>query len=80
MSCRELVELVTEYLDDALSPADRARFEAHLAECDDCSAYVAQFVQTLDALGGLRGEEPEPAAVDALLEVFRGWARGHPAG
>jgi anti-sigma factor RsiW len=80
MSCRELVELVTEYLDDALSPADRARFEAHLAECDDCSAYVAQFVQTLDALGGLSGEEPEPATVDALLEVFRGWARSHPAG
>jgi anti-sigma factor RsiW len=75
MACQELAELVTAYLDDALSPRDRARFEAHLAECDDCTAYVEQFEQTVRALGALPGDEPEPASLDALLEVFRGWAQ-----
>jgi anti-sigma factor RsiW len=77
MACQELVELVTAYLDDVLSPGDRARFEAHLAECDDCSAHVAQFEQTLHALGVLPEDEREPASLDALLDVFRGWAQGH---
>jgi anti-sigma factor RsiW len=76
MACQELVELVTEYLDDVLSPRDRARFEAHLAECDDCTAYVTQFAQTLEALGAMAADEPEPESLDVLLEVFRGWASG----
>lgn len=75
MACQELVELVTAYLDDVLSARDRARFEAHLAECDDCTAYVAQFAQTLDALGAMPETEPEPETLDALLDVFRGWAQ-----
>jgi anti-sigma factor RsiW len=75
IACAELVELVTAYLDDALPAADRARFEAHLAGCDDCSAYVAQFVQTLNALGALPREELEPPALDDLLAAFRDWTR-----
>jgi anti-sigma factor RsiW len=74
LACAELVELVTEYLDGALSRRDRARFEAHIAGCDDCRTYVAQFRQTLDALGTLPGDEPEPAELDELLTVFRGWS------
>jgi anti-sigma factor RsiW len=66
---------VTAYLDDALPPAERAAFEAHLEECDDCSTYVAQFVQTVNALGALPGEELDDAALDALLRVFRSGAR-----
>jgi anti-sigma factor RsiW len=76
IACQELVELVTAYLDDALPAADRARFEAHLAECDDCSEYVAQFVQTLNALGALPGEELDRSARDSLLALFRAWAAG----
>jgi anti-sigma factor RsiW len=72
IACAELVELVTAYLDDALPAADRERFEAHGAGCDDCSAYVAQFVRTL---GALPREELEPPALDALLAAFRDWAR-----
>jgi anti-sigma factor RsiW len=75
IACTELVELVTAYFDDALPAADRARFEAHLAACDDCAAYVAQLVQTIDALGALPGEELDPRALDALLAVFGDWAR-----
>src|SRR6185436_15292590 len=74
IACQELVELVSAYLDYALSRADRARFEAHLAECDDCSAYVEQFEQTVKALGAMPGEARAPAELDALLTVFRGWS------
>jgi anti-sigma factor RsiW len=75
IACQELTELVTAYIDDALPARDRARFEAHLAGCDDCTGYVAQFVQTLNALGALPDEELDANAVDALLAVFRAYAR-----
>jgi anti-sigma factor RsiW len=75
IACHELVELVTTYLDDALPARDRARFEAHLADCDDCTAHVAQFVQTLNALGALPGEELDPTVLDALVAVLRDYAR-----
>jgi anti-sigma factor RsiW len=75
IACDELVELVTAYLDDALPAADRARLEAHLAGCEDCTAYVAQFTQTIRALGALPDEELDPATLDTLLAVFRDGAR-----
>jgi anti-sigma factor RsiW len=74
LACQELVELVTAYLDDALTAADRARFEAHLASCADCTTHVAQFVRTVDALGALPPEELDADALGALLDVFRGFA------
>ena len=51
MPCQELVEVITDYLDDALSPADRARFDAHLAGCDPCQEYLAQFRRTIALVG-----------------------------
>jgi anti-sigma factor RsiW len=82
MVCRQLVELVTAYLDGALSARDRARFEAHLDACDDCAAYVAQFTQTVAALGAPASEPPDPALVARLLAIFRRWIDrgGAPAG
>jgi len=80
IACQELVELVTAYLDGALTRADRARFEAHLDGCEDCTAYVQQFEQAIRALEATPGEEPAPAEVDALLTVFRGWAAQREAG
>ena len=74
MPCRELVELVTDYLEDRLSPADRARFEAHIAACEYCETYLEQFRQTIRTLGRLPQEAMSPAARDALLAAFRGWA------
>ncbi len=75
LACTELVELVTAYLDGAMPTGERARFDAHLDGCDDCSAYVAQFAQTLNALGALRREDVDPPALDVLLAVFRDGAR-----
>jgi anti-sigma factor RsiW len=54
MPCREVVELVTDYVEDRLSPADRARFEAHIEECEYCETYLEQMRQTIRTLGGSR--------------------------
>jgi anti-sigma factor RsiW len=74
MPCRELVEVITDYLEDRLSPVDRARFEAHLAECEACRTYFEQFRQTIRALGQLPEELLSPEARSALLDAFRGWS------
>jgi anti-sigma factor RsiW len=75
MPCRELVELVTDYLEDRLTPFDRARFEAHLAACDVCRTYLDQFRQTVRTLGRLPEESLSPEARNGLLAAFRGWSR-----
>jgi len=72
MTCRELVELVTEYLEGALRD-DRIRLEAHLAECPYCEEYIAQMQRTVAALGELPPEPIDPAREQVLLEAFRGW-------
>ncbi len=73
LSCQELVELVTDYLEDALPPAERARFEAHLAECDGCSHYLEQMRLTIVAIGRLTEETIDPAARTEMLQLFRNW-------
>jgi anti-sigma factor RsiW len=73
LSCQELVELVTEYLEDALPPDERARFEAHIEPCDGCRAYLQQIRTTIELTGQLTPEQLEPAAEAALLGAFREW-------
>ena len=73
LTCRELVELVTDYLEGALSRAERHRFESHLGACRVCPRYVEQLRTTVHLLGRLGEEDvPEPAR-SALLEAFRAW-------
>jgi anti-sigma factor RsiW len=76
LTCRELVELVTEYLEGSLSRRDRARFEAHLAGCTNCTEYVAQFRETIRLTGTLRESDVSPEAEAALLAQFESWKRG----
>ena len=72
LTCREIVELVTAYLEDALDAADRERFEEHLVFCDGCNNYLEQMQQTVRLAG--RVTEEFPAELEArLLEAFRGW-------
>jgi hypothetical protein len=73
LSCQEVVELVTDWLEDALPAAERARFELHVAGCEGCSIYVEQMRETLRAVGRLREEELDPALCDELVVAFRGW-------
>ena len=72
-SCRELVELVTDYLEQALAPHERASFEAHLATCTGCRNYVGQIRATARAIEQLPDPEPAPELRDSLLDLFRRW-------
>ena len=73
ISCRELVELVTAYLEGALSLEDRLRFETHIEACDGCTAYLEQIRQTVAITGRLREEDIPPEAITELIKVFRDW-------
>jgi anti-sigma factor RsiW len=76
MACRELVELVTDYFEDRLSPTDRARFDAHIAGCDACTAYLEQMRLTLRALGSIPEETISTEARETLIVAFRDVRRG----
>ena len=73
LACQELVELVTEYLEGTLPPAERTRFEAHLAACRHCRLYLEQMRQTVRTLGQLPVDSISPAAQQELLQAFRDW-------
>jgi predicted anti-sigma-YlaC factor YlaD len=73
MTCHELVELVTEYLEDAMAAPDRQRLERHLVACGPCRRYLDQMRRTIQTVGQIQEEEVAPAARDDLLKVFRAW-------
>jgi anti-sigma factor RsiW len=79
LSCQELVELVTDYFEGALSPADKARFEAHIAGCDACTMYLRQMRDMLELLGELTSDSISPQAEAELLAAFRDWKGGNGA-
>ena len=76
LSCKELVELVTEYLERRMPIEDRSRFEMHLCICPPCRTYLAQIRDTIAAAGRVTEESLPPGSRDALLAAFRGWKRG----
>lgn len=76
LSCQELAELVTDYLEDALPPDERARFEEHLAECVNCETYLDQMRATVELTGSLPAAAITPEAEEALLHAFRNWKPG----
>jgi predicted anti-sigma-YlaC factor YlaD len=73
MTCKELVELVTEYLEGALAPEARARFEEHLQSCKGCTNHLNQMRQTIRLAGELTEDSIPPAAQQDLLTAFRNW-------
>jgi len=76
LTCHELVELATDYLEDALTRVERARLEAHLDVCPGCREYLAQMRQTIGVLRGLPADSVDLQMRDRLLDVFREWRRG----
>jgi anti-sigma factor RsiW len=74
LSCQELVELVTAYLERALPAEQSSRFEQHIAGCDGCDVYVEQMRTTIRLAGKLTPEAVPPEAERALLSAFRSWA------
>jgi anti-sigma factor RsiW len=74
LTCRQLAEIITDYFEGALSATDRARFEGHLDDCDNCTTYVEQLRLTVETTGRVAEESIAPGVRVELLEAFRGWA------
>jgi anti-sigma factor RsiW len=75
LSCQELVELVTDYLEGALPRRERRLFEKHLTACDGCTSYLEQMRATIELSGKLEPKSISPEAEAALLAAFGDWKR-----
>jgi predicted anti-sigma-YlaC factor YlaD len=73
LSCQEVVELVTDYLEGSLRAEDAALFEQHLNFCEGCVWYVDQLRTTAEVLGEIREEDVPAEAKDRLMGAFRNW-------
>lgn len=75
LTCREVVELVTEYLNGAMSEGARTRFETHLDGCEPCTAHLQQMRSTIEATGRIHEDDLDNGLKDDLLDAFRRWKR-----
>jgi predicted anti-sigma-YlaC factor YlaD len=75
LTCREVVELVNDYLEGALTRAELARFEQHLSSCDGCDRYVNQMRLTIETVQRLRWADVPARTRAELLDEFRRWQR-----
>lgn len=73
LDCIDLVELTTDYFDGVLSPAETARLEAHLTECDGCTEYMRQMRTTAELVGTVDANAIPAAGRERLLSAFRAW-------
>jgi anti-sigma factor RsiW len=78
MTCQELAELITDYLEGALPRRARARFVLHITGCRNCRRYVEQMRTTIAVTGRIRADDIPPAVRDELVAAFRGWADQRP--
>jgi anti-sigma factor RsiW len=80
MTCKELVEWITEYLEGAMSRDDRLKFEQHLAACPGCTQYLAQLRETIRLTGRLPHEDIPSDTRQSLVRAFRELNRSRPSG
>ena len=73
LACQEVVEMVTDYLEDALSAADRRRLETHLAGCPHCTEYLAQMRETIRLTGRLEPEDLSDQQREEIVDLYRRW-------
>ncbi len=75
LTCKELVELVTDYFEDRLSVDENRRFELHVCSCTGCRVYLAQMRAVVRAAGRLAERDVPVAVREDLLTAFRAWKR-----
>jgi len=75
LTCHEVIEVLTDYLEDALPANERRRVEEHLANCDGCTAYLETLRETIRLTGMLTEEQIPSEQKQQLLEAFRDWTR-----
>jgi anti-sigma factor RsiW len=73
LACRQVVEMVTDYLEGALSRSERRRLEAHLAGCEHCAEYLRQIRATIRLTGRVRSEDLTPEMSEELTDIYRRW-------
>lgn len=74
LSCQEIIEVVTEYLEGSMPGEERQQFERHLSYCPGCVTYVEQIRETIDLTGTIPREETLPPALrEGLVAQFRNW-------
>ena len=78
LECQQAVELVTDYLEGALSRRQRRRFEIHIRTCPNCSAYLEQIQAVIATTGSVAADELTPQALDDLTAVYRRWQADKP--
>ncbi len=71
--CQEMVELITDYLEGALSRAQRRRFERHIAGCEHCAEYLEQMRTTIRLTGRLQVEDLTPEMREEFSDLYRRW-------
>ena len=76
--CQQAVELVSGYLEGALSRTDRRRYEAHLAGCPHCTEYLAQMRKTIELTGALTPDDLTPQMQDEFITLYRQWRQDQP--
>jgi len=76
MTCQDLVQLVTDYLEATLSDADRARFEEHIELCPMCQAHLGRLRALIRELGELRERDIDPGVLVEMQTRFRHWRSG----
>jgi anti-sigma factor RsiW len=74
--CQEMVELITDYLEGALSRSQRRRFDAHLAGCEHCTEYLEQMHATIRLTGRLHAEDLTPEMREEFSTLYRRWRDG----
>jgi anti-sigma factor RsiW len=75
LTCHEVIEVLTDYLEDALPQMERRRVEEHLAACDGCTAYLEQLRETIRLTGMLTEDQIPVEQKEQLLDAFRDWTR-----
>lgn len=77
-TCKEVVEVITDYFDGVMSDVDRARFERHLGECSGCTRVVEQFRATIEVTGRLTEDQVSEEQREAMRGVFQRWRAASP--
>jgi anti-sigma factor (TIGR02949 family) len=75
LDCKDVVEVVTDYLDGAMAPTERRRFERHLAACEGCDHYLEQMRAVIRVAGRPTVDAVPPETMAGLLRAFRDWRR-----
>ena len=71
--CQQAVELITDYLEGALSRSGRRRLEKHLAGCEHCAEYIAQMRKTIELTGSLTSADLTSQMQDEFIAIYRNW-------